>query len=161
MGTRRCIQALVVLPGSATALPFEQQVQIVEAVEERSSQEGAALPQETELSLSIHDYFDVVLPVMLRWKGAAATALDTRVRFRLKDTPDQSWTINLCPPEAGVTFQGKERVNLTIDITSALMQDILDGKFNARKAIADGGVELYGDLSTLKSVGFLFSRGGQ
>jgi hypothetical protein len=149
------------LPGSATAMPFEQQVEIVETVEERSSQEGAAPPQESDFSLSVHDYFDVVLPVMLRWKGEAATALDTRVRFRLKDTPDQSWTINLCPPAATVNFQSTEYANLSIDITSALMQDMLDGKFNAKKAIADGGVELYGDLSTLKSVGFLFSRGGQ
>ena len=101
-----------------------------------------------------------MLPVILRWKGEAATALNSRVRFRLKDTPDQSWTINLCPPAASVKFQSTEYANVSVDITSALAQDMLDGKLDAKKAIADGGVELYGDLGTLKSAGLLLSIGG-
>ena len=148
------------LPALPASLPFEQQVEVVEAKEEKASRGTDTVPDEKDLALSIDDYFDVVLPVMLRWKGAEATELKKRVRFRFMDAPDKYWTINLYPPEASVTFQSKERADLTIDITTAQFRNILDGRFDARKAIADGEIALYGDLSTLKSVGFLFSSGG-
>jgi putative sterol carrier protein len=149
------------LPDLAAALPFDQQVQIVEAKEKEAFRKSETLTQATESMLSPQDYFDIVLPVMLRWKGDAATKLNKRVRFRLADMPSKSWTINLCPPEASVTFQAAGHADLTINIASARMQDILDGNFNAKKAIADGEVEIFGDLSTLKRVGFLFSRADQ
>ena len=37
---------------------------------------------------------------------------------------------------------------------------MLTGKFDARKAIGEGTIELSGDLSVLKRVGFLFQSGG-
>lgn len=108
-----------------------------------------------ELELSVRDYFEVVLPTMLKWKGNDATILNKRLRFFISDL-NESWTVCLTPPEATVVAGGEDKVDLTLKITSKVMQDILGGRFDARKAIADGEIELYGDLKLLKPVGSLF-----
>jgi len=105
--------------------------------------------------ISNKDYFDVVLPTMLRWKGEEATKLNKKVRITLSES--ESWTINFEPPVATVVAGDQSDVNLTIKLIPDYMQAILAGEFNAKKAIADGDIELYGDLSLLKSVGMLFS----
>jgi putative sterol carrier protein len=107
--------------------------------------------------LSAKDYFEVVLPTMLRWKGEEATELRKRVRFRLLDRPEESWTVVLEPPEATVIPRDTGHADLVIKITSDCMQALLAGNFDAKKAIADGNMELYGDLSLLRAVGQLFA----
>jgi len=114
----------------------------------------------TEKTLSPKDYFEVVLPTMLRWKGPAAAALGVNVRFQVTGRGGGTWTIRLRPPVAAVVVGSEWKADLTIKITSGEMSNILAGTFDARKAIADGNIELYGDLSVLKRVGFLFSSGG-
>jgi alkyl sulfatase BDS1-like metallo-beta-lactamase superfamily hydrolase len=114
----------------------------------------------TDKTLSPKDYFEVVLPTMLRWKGPAAAALGVNVRFQVTGRGGGTWTIRLRPPVAAVVAGSEWKADLTIKITSGEMSNILAGEFDARKAIADGNIELYGDLSVLKRVGFLFSSGG-
>lgn len=110
--------------------------------------------------ISPADYFDVVLPTLLRWKGPAAAALGVNVRFNVTGRGGGTWTIRLRPPVAAVVAGSEWKADLTIKITSEEMTNILAGTFDARRAIADGNIELGGDLSVLKRVGFLFQSGG-
>lgn len=122
-------------------------IKTIKARKERKSQ-----------ALSAKDYFEVVLPTMLRWKGEEVTKLNKRTSFVMMDRPDESWTINLVEPKATVVKGEDYRADLIIRITSASMESILAGDFNARKAIAGGEVELSGDLTILKSMGILFTN---
>jgi len=112
------------------------------------------------LDLSPKDYFDVILPTMLRWKGPAAAALGINVRFVVTGRNGGTWTIRLRPPKAGVVEGSEWKANLTIKITAPEMVNMLTGKFDAKKAIGEGNIELSGDLTVLKRVGFLFQSGG-
>lgn len=127
----------------------KQEIQRAED-EKREAAAGSA-------TLSVRDYFEVVLPTMLRWKGNEATKLNKRIRFVLSDQRGESWTLNLVPPVATVVANDQSKVDLSIQLTSKCMQAILEGQFDARKAIADGDVELFGDLTLLKAVGVLFA----
>lgn len=109
--------------------------------------------------LSLKDYFEIILPTMLRWKGEEATKLKKKVRFVLLDKPDEHWTIKFEPPAATVVSKDPGKEDLLIKVTSDSMQSILAGEFDARKAIANGNIELSGDLNLLKEVGLLFSGG--
>ena len=106
------------------------------------------------------DYFEVVLPTMLRWKGPAAAALGVNVRFVVTGRGGGTWTVRLRPPKAGVVQGSEWKADLTIKITATEMVNMLTGRFDARKAIVDGNIELSGDLTVLKRVGFLFQSGG-
>ncbi len=110
--------------------------------------------------LSPSDYFDVVLPSMLRWKGPAASALGVVVRFVVTGRQPGVWTVRLRPPKAGVVPGAEWKEDLNIKITSEELMNMLSGKFDAAKAIAAGSIELSGDLSVLRRVGFLFQSGG-
>jgi putative sterol carrier protein len=127
---------------------------------DKSEVERTTEPVESSRQLSVKDYFNIVLPTLLRWKGEEATSLNKKIRFSLLDQPGESWTIDLSPPSATVAEKDESQVDMTIRITSECMKSILAGSFDARKAIADGNIELYGDLSLLKSVGALFSSSG-
>ncbi len=110
--------------------------------------------------LSPTDYFQVVLPTILRWKGPAAAALGVNVRFVVTGKGGGTWTVRLRPPLAGVVQGSEWKADLTIKITSGELANMLAGTFDARRAIAEGNIELSGDLSVLKRVGFLFQSGG-
>jgi hypothetical protein len=110
--------------------------------------------------LSPRDYFEVVLPTILRWKGAAAAALGVNVLFAVNGRGGGTWTVRLRPPAAGVVSGDEWKWDLKVEITAAEMGNILAGTFDARRAIAEGNVELSGDLNVLKRVGFLFQAGG-
>jgi alkyl sulfatase BDS1-like metallo-beta-lactamase superfamily hydrolase len=138
------------IEGIARALKISQH-----AIEE-SEPERQRITRDLD-ALSAKDYFDIVLPVMLRWKGDDATSLNKKLRFVLMDQVDESWTLNLIPPVATVVAKDNSKVDMTLKITTKCMQDILAGNFDAKKAIADGDVEIYGDLSLLNAVGSLFS----
>lgn len=127
---------------------------------EKSKAERKAIKLEPG-ALSVKDYFEIVLPTMLRWKGEEATSLNKKVRFRVndKDKPGESWTIHLVPPVATVVAEDESEADILIKITSDCMQAMISGNFNAQKAIANGDIELFGDLSILKSVGVLFQSG--
>ncbi len=111
-------------------------------------------------SLSPKDYFEVALPTLLRWKGPAAAALGVNVCFVVTGRGGGTWTVRLRPPVAGVVPGTEWKADLVIRITVEEMTHILAGTFDARRAIALGNVELSGDLSVLKRVGFLFKSGG-
>jgi len=111
-------------------------------------------------SLSPRDYFEVVLPTILRWKGPAAAALGVNVCFVVNGKNGGTWTIRLRPPAAGVVAGSEWKADLSIKITSEEMSSILAGTFDARRAIAAGNIELRGDVSILRRVGFLFQSGG-
>jgi hypothetical protein len=111
-------------------------------------------------ALSAQDYFQVVLPTLLRWKGPAAAALGANVRFEVTGRGGGTWTVRLRPPAAGVVPGSEWKADLTIRVTAEEMQNILAGTFDARRAIGEGNIELRGDLSILKRIGFLFQTGG-
>ena len=111
-------------------------------------------------ALSVLDYFEVVLPTILRWKGPAASALGINVLFVVNGKGGGTWTIRLRPPTAGVVEGSEWKSDLTIKITVEEMGNILIGKFDAPRAIGDGNVELSGDLRCLRRIAFLFQMGG-
>ena len=110
--------------------------------------------------LSPRDYFEVVLPTILRWKGPAAAALGVNLCFVVNGKGGGTWTVRLRPPAAGVVPGSEWKADLTITITAAEMVNILAGTFDARRAIGEGNIELRGDLGILRRVGFLFQSGG-
>ncbi len=114
----------------------------------------------TQAALSPSDYFQVVLPTILRWKGPAAAALGVNVRFVVTGRGGGTWTVRLRPPAAGVVAGSEWKADLTIKITSAEMTNMLTGRFDGRRAIAEGSIELSGDVTILKRIGFLFQSGG-
>ena len=111
-------------------------------------------------ALSPVDYFEVVLPTMLRWKGPAAAAIGVNVCFVVTGRDGGTWTIRLRPPVAAVVKGSEWKADLTIKITSEEMVKMLNGTFDARQAIAEGNIELSGDPAVLRRVGFLFQAGG-
>ncbi|MEM6933531.1 MAG: TIR domain-containing protein [Pseudomonadota bacterium] len=106
--------------------------------------------------LSPVDYFQVILPAMLKWKGKAATEIGKTLRFVVTGQGGGTWTLRMKPPVAAVIGEAYETPDLTIKITSAEIVKMLSGTFNARQALIEGNVELNGDLTVLKPVGFLF-----
>lgn len=121
---------------------------------------GAAPAVEREgEAVYVQDYFDLILPTMLRWHGEEATALNKKVRWELMDQPAKSWTMHLRPPVATVVPDDPGDADLTISITSARMQSVLSGHFDARGAIAAGEIKLSGETGLLKSIGKLFGGG--
>ena len=111
-------------------------------------------------TLSPRDYFDVVLPTILRWKGPAAASLGVNICFVVNGKGGGTWTVRLRPPAAGIVPGNEWKADLTINITVEEMSNILAGTFDARRAIAAGNIELRGDVSILRRVGFLFQSGG-
>ncbi len=106
------------------------------------------------------DYFEVVLPTMLRWKGPAATALGLVVRFVVNGRGGGTWSVRMRPPKAGVVKNADWKADLTIKITVEELDNMLQGRFDGKKALAEGNVELEGDLMVLRRIGFLFQSGG-
>lgn len=106
------------------------------------------------------DYFEVILPAMLKWKGPAAAALGCNLRFVVTGKGGGTWTIRLRPPVACVVQGADWKPDLTIKIVAAEMVNMLKGTFDARQALIEGNVELNGDLTVLKRVGFLFQASG-
>ena len=53
------------------------------------------------------EYFEVILPSILRWKGDAAVAQGVNVRFAVRGKGGGTWTVRLRPPMAGVV-QGSD-----------------------------------------------------
>jgi hypothetical protein len=145
------VRQLLAAWGAGEQVPENVLELLAERLEERYFEKN-----ESDLP-SLKDYFEIILPTMLRWKGEEATELRKRVRFRLLDRPEESWTVVLEPPEATVIPRDTGHADLVIKITSDCMQALLAGNFDAKKAIADGNIELYGDLSLLRAVGQLFA----
>ena len=118
------------------------------------------VPVTMDAPVTAADYFGVILPTLLRWKGPAAAALGTTVRFVVSGRGGGTWTVRLRPPKAGVVEGSEWKADLVIKITADELVNMLTGTFDARKAIALGNIELSGDLTVLRRVGFLFQQGG-
>lgn len=110
--------------------------------------------------LGVVDYFDVVLPTMLSWKGGRASQLTTEancsIAFDVRGEGGGTWVLVLKPPKPHVHKGPMDNVDCTIKLSVERMQDILSGQFDARAAIASGELEISGDLNLLKIVGPLF-----
>jgi hypothetical protein len=111
-------------------------------------------------TLSFVDYFSVALPKILRAKGRGATSLGVNVRFVVTGRGGGTWTVRLRPPAACVVSGAEWKADLTIALTVAEMQNMLQGTFDARTALAGGTIELSGNLSVLRQVGFLLQGAG-
>jgi hypothetical protein len=105
--------------------------------------------------LSLNDYFSVALPKLLRARGAQATTPGVNVRFVVTGRGGGTWTVRLRPPAARIVKGAEWKADLTITLTAEEMGKMLAGTFDARRALAAGNIELRGDLSLLRSVGFL------
>ena len=108
-------------------------------------------------ALSLDPYFSVALPEILRRQGADATAVGRVVRFVVTGRGGGVWTLRLRPPAARVVRGAEWKADLVIKITFDEMQNILRGAFNARQAIAAGNIEMAGDLTLVRAIGFLFA----
>jgi hypothetical protein len=112
--------------------------------------------------LSIRDYFDSVLPAMLgRWRGLDAKLAveeNCTVQFNVLGGEDcGSWAIMFRSPSPHVVRGIIEHPDLTITVTQEAMYRILAGKFDAKRSIQLGDIQIQGDLKLLKTVGTLFS----
>jgi hypothetical protein len=122
-------------------------------------------PEATSSALTVEEYFETVLPAMLRWRGESATSVGGTVLYVLTGAEAGVWLLRLCPPEATVKrILPEDDMNalslprhLEIKITPTEMAKMLTGQFDARKALIEGNVELKGDLTLLKQAGALFS----
>jgi hypothetical protein len=108
-------------------------------------------------ALSLDPYFSVALPEILRRQGAGAIAVGRVVRFVVTGRGGGAWTLRLRPPVACVVRGAEWKADLVIKITLKEMHNILRGTFNAREAIAAGNIEMAGDLSLMRAIGFLFA----
>ncbi len=106
-------------------------------------------------SLCSQTYFATVLPQILRAKGPAASRLGVNVRFVVTGRGGGSWTIRLRPPVARVVPGAEWKADLLITLTATEMERMLAGTFDARQALQAGNIEIRGDLSLLRQVGFL------
>lgn len=133
----------------------------------RSRGEFASMPlrpEATSPGLTIEEYFETVLPVMLRWRGEAATSIGGTVLFDVTGAEAGVWLLRLGLPEATVRRILPEddmkalslQRHLEIKITRAEMAKMLTSEFDARKALIEGNVELTGDLTLLRQVGVCF-----
>jgi hypothetical protein len=121
-------------------------------------------PEATSPGLTIDEYFGTVLPALLRGQGEAATGVGGTVLFDVIGAEGGVWLLRLCPPEATVKrIMPEDDVNalslprhLEIKISPTEMAKMLTGKFDARKAVIEGNVELKGDLTLLGHAGAMF-----
>jgi hypothetical protein len=58
--------------------------------------------------VTLHSYFDFILPALLKWYGTEATAINAEVYFNLYDKGGGKWTMGLNPPRLGC-YTGKAR----------------------------------------------------
>jgi hypothetical protein len=109
---------------------------------------------------SVVDYFEVVLPTMLRWRGGRASQLaadaNCSIAFDVQGEGGGTWVLVLKPPKPYVHSGPMDDFDCTLKLTVERMQEILSGQFDARKAIASGELEILGDVSLLKVVAPLF-----
>jgi len=166
-------RAVVGLPASWTPGPeVRQELNSVKGLERMPDETREPVAEALEAkakgkAVSVEDYFKVVLPAMLRWKGEEATRIHKRVEFYIADKPgtslegrptkSNSWTVRFEPPVAHVVARDKERPDLLIRITADAMKSILKGDFDAKKEIAREAVTLWGDIKVLKTVGRVLS----
>jgi hypothetical protein len=110
--------------------------------------------------LGVVDYFDVVLPTMLRWKGGRASQLTAEancsIAFDVRGEGGGTWVLVLKPPKPHVHKGPMDNVDCTIKLSVERMQDMLSGQLDARAAIASGELEISGDVNLLKVVAPLF-----
>jgi hypothetical protein len=134
----------------------EEAIENLEATRSRIEQERSEISVSVGKKgkgISVNDYFDVILPSILKLQGEEATQMKKKIRFVLSD----SWTVNLSPPVPTVIRKDPTDADLTIKLTPEAMNKILEGNFDARKSLAKGDVEVAGDLHILKSAGVLFA----
>jgi putative sterol carrier protein len=118
-------------------------------------------PHPPRTGLSIRDYFEVILPTMLKWKSSLAVELAAeeggKFQFNvLGEEESGTWTIDLEGPSPQVIKGPTDSPDLTMSISERAMYEILAGSFNTKEAIANGEVEISGDRKLLKNLSVLF-----
>ncbi|MBI4401734.1 MAG: TIR domain-containing protein [Nitrospirae bacterium] len=114
-------------------------------------------------SISVRDYFEVILPYQLRTRSTRAAELAAEVNgivlFNVSGDEGGSWAIILDASGPHVAAGRHGNPDLTISLTDRAMQDIMSGRFDARAAVASGEVRLSGDLKLLPRVASLVFGG--
>lgn len=114
--------------------------------------------------IAVRNYFDTILPAVLRRNAKQAIAVDGSVKFDVVGDDAGVWLLTLAPPAASVLRIEPHHDlrslllprHLSIHLTSSQMRAMLEGDFDARKSLIEGNVELEGDLSLLRPTGELF-----
>lgn len=124
---------------------------LIKAEHERNKKSGG---------IGVVDYFDVVLPTMLRWRGDLASKLTSEANcslgFIVIGDGGGTWVLVLKPPKPHVHKGLMENVDCSIKLPVERMLDILSGQFDANIAIASGEVQISGDVNLLKVIALLF-----
>ncbi|MCA6122107.1 toll/interleukin-1 receptor domain-containing protein [Bradyrhizobium sp. WSM 1704] len=114
----------------------------------------------------IHQYFETVLPSMLRRYKEKAAAISATLQYSITAPMNEDWLVTLGPPDPNVTKlnlleNSDVRVSprhMRIQITAREMIKMLTKGFDAREALIAGNVQLTGDTSLLKEIGAFFQN---
>lgn len=125
--------------------------------------DDAIVSESDESVTKVREYFQTVLPAMLRWRKNATT-IGGSVHYSISGRIKEDWLVRLGPPEASVSqinLQEEPNIavlprHLRIRLTVREMAKMLRGDYDARQSLIDGNTELAGDLSLLKEIGHFF-----
>ena len=155
-------------PGRPYAKPSRLAPVIVDALRHRGEYvHGRRLREPPAVAgpAALDHYFDATLPAMLRWAKERAVAVDGSVLFEVSGDEAGLWLLRLAPPAPGVQrIEPQQDLrtlvlprHLSLRLTTPQMHAMLDGSFNAKRALVEGSIEIDGDLGLLMPVGALFS----
>lgn len=142
---------------------FERDAHALTGQLDQLLREAAQARARSDEDLSIRDYFDLIVPMQLRARGAQASKLASeitgRILFHVVGEEGGSWTLVL--DESGPRMENGacEDAHLSITITDGAMRNMLRGSFDARKALASGDIRLSGDVNLLPHVAMLVFGG--
>jgi hypothetical protein len=105
--------------------------------------------------VSVQNYFQHILPAVLKQRKKQAESLGVNIQFCVKGKGGGLWTLRLRPPHACVVAGNTWKPQLKITVTTSEMQNMLSGCFNVKTALQAGNIELDGDLKLIKAVGSL------
>jgi len=153
-------------PGRLHADPARLARMITDALSNRGEfVPGRRLREPPEVpGLGVRQYFDTVLPAMLRSHAEQAVAVGGSVLYDVVGDDPGVWLLRLAPTAVDVLHIEPHHDlrtlvlsrHLRIRITATQMRAMLGPGFDARRALVEGNLELDGDLSLLGPVGALF-----
>ncbi len=103
-----------------------------------------------------HRFFDLLFPLMLQEKGAAARKLDAVIQFYLLDDIEGAWFADLTHDELPVVRGEHDAPDLTVHIESSCIDAMLVGELDVAAAVDDEQIAVHGDANVLAALAELF-----
>ncbi len=103
-----------------------------------------------------HGFFDLLLPLMLQEKGAAARKVDAVIQFYLLDDVEGAWFADLTHADLPVVPGEHEAPDLTLHIESSCIDPLLVGDLDVAAAVDEEQIAVHGDTSVLAALAELF-----